>query len=184
MAPDTGAPVSLSSGTLAAQATGIDRMAGVGIVLATGLLAVGLSQPIMSIDRFFLFEEQVSIIGALTVLAQDGEWLLASVVGLFSIFFPVLKLVLAWRLWQVSDLRDPGLGRRLAIMVAVGKWSMLDVFLAALVIAAIKISFVSDVEVHYGLYLFAASVLLSTMICQRLSLLAVHLRDQLQELVR
>ena len=153
MAPDTGAPVSLSRGTLAAQVTGIDRMAGGGILLATALLAVGLSQPIMSIDRFFLFEEEVSIIGALTVLVQDGEWLLASVVGLFSIFFPILKLVLAWRLWQVSDLRNPKLGQQLEIMVAVGKLSMLDVFLVALVIAAIKISFVSDVEVQYGLYL-------------------------------
>ncbi len=169
-----GAPLPPSGGTLAAQATGIDRLAGAGIVLAAALLGAGLSLPIMSIDRFFLFEQRVSIIDALLVLAGDGEWLLALVVGLFSILFPVLKLALAWWLWQVSDLKHPGLGRQLEILATVGKWSMLDVFLAALIIAAIKISFVSDVEVHYGLYLFAASVLLSTVICQRLSLLAAR----------
>ncbi len=163
-------------GTLAAQATGIDRMAGAAIALAAALFAAGLSLPIMSIDRFFLFEERVSIISALMALAEDGEWLLAGVVGLFSIVFPIFKLALAWWLWQISDLTNPGLGRWLEILSTVGKWSMLDVFLAALVIAAIKISFVSNVEVHYGLYLFAASVILSTAICQRLSLLASRLR--------
>lgn len=147
-------------------------MAGAGIVLAAVLFGAGLSLPIMSIDRFFLFEERVSIIGALMALADDGEWLLALVIGLFSIVLPIFKLALAWWLWQISDLMNPGLGRRLEILSTLGKWSMLDVFLAALVIAGIKISFVSDVEVHYGLYLFAASVILSTAICQRLSLLA------------
>lgn len=175
------APTPPVGGSLAAHATGFDRLAGAGIALAAVMLAAGLTLPIMSIDRLFLFEQRVSIADALMVLAEDGEWVLAAVVGLFSIVLPVLKLVLAWWLWRATDLRNPNFGRRLEVLSMIGKWSMLDVFLVAILIAAIKISLVSDVQAHYGLYLFTASVLLSTVICQRLGVLAARLGGRRRE---
>jgi hypothetical protein len=49
-----------------------------------------------------------------------------------------------------------------------GKWSMLEVFVAALLITALKLGPVVEVTLHYGAYLLAASVLLSGVAAQLL----------------
>jgi hypothetical protein len=49
-----------------------------------------------------------------------------------------------------------------------GKWSMLEVFVAALLITALKLGPVVDVTLHYGAYLLACSVLLSGIASQLL----------------
>jgi paraquat-inducible protein A len=157
--------------------SGLDRLAGAGIALAAVLLVGGLTLPMMSIDRLYLFEQRVSIVDAVVTLLRGGEWAVGTIVALFSIVFPGLKLALAWRLWRTADVRHPRLGRRLQALSQLGKWSMLDVFLVAILIAAVKISLISDVHVHYGLYLFIAAVVLSTVICQRLAFLADRLHD-------
>ena len=41
-----------------------------------------------------------------------------------------------------------------------GKWSMLDVFVVAVLIASVKLGSIASIEIHYGLYVFAASVIL------------------------
>ncbi len=167
--------------SFAARTRGLDRLAGAGILISAVLLIAGISLPVMAIDRLYLFEERVSIIGAVGTLARDGEWLLAGIVGLFSIAMPTVKLWFAWRLWRTADALHPAVGQRLQMLSLIGKWSMLDVFLIAIVIAVVKVSWVSDVHVHYGLYLFVAAVVLSTAICQRLAVLASRLgRDGIE----
>jgi uncharacterized paraquat-inducible protein A len=42
-----------------------------------------------------------------------------------------------------------------------GKWSMLEVFVAALLITALKLDPVVEATLHYGVWLLAASVVLS-----------------------
>jgi hypothetical protein len=49
-----------------------------------------------------------------------------------------------------------------------GKWSMLEVFVAALLITALKLGPVVDTTLHYGAYLLASSVLLSGVASQLL----------------
>ncbi len=44
---------------------------------------------------------------------------------------------------------------------ALGRWSMLDVFVVALLVVTTKLGILADVEVHAGIYFFAASVLAS-----------------------
>jgi paraquat-inducible protein A len=45
-----------------------------------------------------------------------------------------------------------------------GRWSMLDVFVVALLIIVVKLRFVAHVEVHSGVYLFTVSVLLTNLV--------------------
>ena len=40
-------------------------------------------------------------------------------------------------------------------------WSMLDVFVAALLIVTIRLGTMANVEVHFGLYAFAGAVILT-----------------------
>jgi paraquat-inducible protein A len=42
-----------------------------------------------------------------------------------------------------------------------GKWSMLEVFVVALLLVSVKLGALLSVEVHYGVYLFALAVLLT-----------------------
>lgn len=45
-----------------------------------------------------------------------------------------------------------------------GKWSMLDVFVVALLVVIVKLGVLATVEVHYGIYMYAAAGLL-IMLC-------------------
>ena len=52
-----------------------------------------------------------------------------------------------------------------------GKWSMLDVFVVAVLLASVKLAGLAQVEIHSGLYAFAASVLLTMLITARVTCL-------------
>ena len=52
-----------------------------------------------------------------------------------------------------------------------------EVFLVALVVAAVKVSVISDIHLHWGLYFFSGSIILSMFALARLSVLAHHLQD-------
>ena len=45
-----------------------------------------------------------------------------------------------------------------------GKWSMLDVFVVALLLVIVKLGVLATVKVHYGIYMYAAAGLL-IMLC-------------------
>ena len=53
-------------------------------------------------------------------------------------------------------------------MAALSKWSMLDVFVVAVIVVMLEGSLLSDADARPGLFLFAASVVLSTLAVQRL----------------
>jgi paraquat-inducible protein A len=49
---------------------------------------------------------------------------------------------------------------------------MLDVFVVALIVVIVKISLISDVTIHAGLYIFCAAVVLSMLAVWRITRLA------------
>ena len=49
---------------------------------------------------------------------------------------------------------------------------MLDVFIVAVLVVAVKLGAVAEVEMRYGLYAFAASVLLTMFVTARVVVLA------------
>ena len=93
-------------------------------------------------------------------------------IAVFCVLFPLLKLGLALYLWSLADLaalRGTGL---LKVLDTLGKWSMLDVFVVALTVVALNISLVTDVQVHAGIYVFTAAVILSMGLVRRVLTLA------------
>lgn len=100
-----------------------------------------------------------SLAGGILHLLGDGELFLGSLILLFSILFPLTKLgaIFIFAHQAASSARP-----YLRILDHLGKWSMLDVF----VVAAVVISFKgfpggSQVRIERGLYVFAASIILS-----------------------
>ncbi len=144
--------------SLAARARGVDRLLGPALLLVALLLVFGWTLPIITVRRFLILEDPVSILGGLQVLWSAGHLLLAVVIGLFSVVLPLLKLVLA--LWRWYGPRSgPALLRVLGGLEWLGRWAMLDVFVVALGVVAVHVSLIGSVITQPGLYAFVAGVL-------------------------
>ncbi len=135
----------------------------VGLLLFTSLamLIAGWITPIMTVEAFVFLGDEVSILDSVWRLFESGEIFLFVVLSIFSIVFPIVKLVTALYLWFLAPVTRPGFLRTLTWIETLGKWSMLDVFVVALIVVALQISIVSDVALHAGIYLFTLAVALS-----------------------
>lgn len=131
------------------------------LVGALVLLFWGLTLPILSLTKFWVFGDTVSIVSAIKSLYAGGEVFLATVLLLFSILFPVGKN-LAMLAVFLKGARLGRFSRRLLRGAAVlGKWSMLDVFIVAILVASVKLGILAHASVMSALYFFAASVILT-----------------------
>jgi len=75
--------------------------------------------------------------------------------------FPFVKINALLVLWLWPRL-DSARGRRLFGFVAnLGKWSMLDVFVVAILVLTVKSSGVANIKVAEGFFLFFLSVMLT-----------------------
>ncbi len=125
------------------------------------LLVIGLFAPIMTLKKFLFLKNEVSIYTGLIGLFDDGHYGLFFIILIFSVCFPLAKiftLAFAWYGQFVTEEKRKTLLRRIE---ALGRWSMLDVFVVALLVVTIKLGILADVEVHAGIYFFAGSVLAS-----------------------
>lgn len=136
-----------------------------GLVLASiVLLATGAVTPLLTTERFYFFSNTFSLISGLRQLIDNEQILIAVVVSLFSLCVPVVKAVVIW----LAASPHPARSALLVLADRFGKWSMLEVFVAALLLIALKLGPVVDATLHYGAWLLAASVLLSGLASQLL----------------
>jgi paraquat-inducible protein A len=131
------------------------------LAAALALLLVGLFGPLMSLEKFYVFSNRVSLASGLADLAAEGQWMLFAVLLGFSVVLPLVKLALLLRVWNLEPVESARQRRHIRWMAHYGKWSMLDVFVVATLVVSVKLGSLAQVEVHYGLYAFAASVLLT-----------------------
>lgn len=151
---------------------GLDRLLGLSLAFTGLLLVLGWTLPVMTVETFFIFEDRVTIAGALRTLVEEGEIALFAIVLLFTVVFPVTKISLAYLAWRFLHQPDHSLHRTVAWIEQLGRWSMLDVFVIALFVVVLKLSLLSDVVVEIGLYVFAAAVIGSMITVRRIVVLA------------
>lgn len=132
------------------------------------LIVAGWLLPFMSVTTFFVFSGEISILDAMAQLLEAEEFALFAIVAVFTVVFPITKFTLAAHLWATAAPGDPAAARRAALLEGLGKWSMLDVFLTALLVVSIKTSGLSGLTVHAGVYFFAGGVVLSMLLVGRL----------------
>ena len=147
--------------SIAALAGGRDATIGWLLWLSAVLLAAGVTAPVIHVNRLFIFSDSFSIIEAVGQLAEAGHYFLAVVIFLFSVVVPVFKIATAYRAWRSLEVGGDGFGRVVALLELIGKWSMLDVFIVAVIVVSAKSSIIASAQLQPGLYLFAASILLS-----------------------
>lgn len=135
------------------------------LYVSAALIAAGLLTP--SVYRPKLIGgETYTVFGALESLAGSGLWLLATLVLVFSVLFPLAKTLIAAVIFRIGNRAS---ARAAQLMSFLGKWSMLDVFLVALLVALTQLSELRSLEPRLGLYLFAAGVIMNNIATARLS---------------
>jgi len=146
----------------------LDALIGYMIPLCAIALAVSWFMPLMTVKKLWLWEDKVSIASGLVELLEKSELFLFAVILLFSIVFPLAKLAGAYVLWFHVDWYGPWARRYASLIRALGRWSMLDVFVVALTVVALNVSIVTNVETHAGIYAFTGAIVVSMLVVHRI----------------
>ena len=130
-------------------------------------MLIGLVAPIITLRKFVLIQNTFSILSGTIELLLEGQIFLFLVITGFSVVLPILKLWVLYRLTSKKEVPKETITKQLHWMHVYGKWSMLDVFVVAVLVVAVKLGAIADVEMRFGLYAFAASALLTMLITSR-----------------
>lgn len=137
------------------------------LVLSALSLAFGMVFPLVLFEKLYFFTETPSLLGIIASLWVQGNQLLSIVVGLFSIVFPVIKLIgVAFEATSKGDGKHDRLLAGLLPLLA--RWSMMDVMLVALVIMAAKTSGMATAFTQPGLWFYAGSAVMTSLLQMRL----------------
>jgi len=116
--------------------------------------------PFMTIEMYGN-RNSATIWGGIVSLADSGYWPIAFIVFLASILIPLVKLVILFYITATSHYERHALlkTRLYQIVEAIGRWSMLDIFLLAVLVALMKLGRWSTVVPEPGSLLFLLVVI-------------------------
>ena len=103
--------------------------------------------PILEVEQLG-FKSQSSILSGIIELFRHGSHFVAIVVLLFSIIFPLTKIVLLFELSLLELFEKKQKAFTLRLMETLGKWSMMDVMLLAFLVMLVKLG--DMVEFQFG----------------------------------
>jgi len=129
------------------------------IIISAVLLFMGLHLPVITVRK--LWERNTfSIISGIINLWETKYYILSFIILFFSVIFPIIKLTTLFVIWFVR-LREQQRKWLLYVLGLLGKWSMLDVFVTAILIVAVKLGALASAKAEIGIYYFASSILLA-----------------------
>jgi paraquat-inducible protein A len=124
-------------------------------------LVLGLTLPVVRLTRLYFWTDTHSITSMISALYYTDEIFLACIIVVFSIVLPAFKLIYIAMAGTLSTF-DPARGGRWFRRIEwLGKWSMLDVLVLALLVFYAKSTQFADAVALPGIYFFAASVILT-----------------------
>jgi paraquat-inducible protein A len=119
--------------------------------------------PIMKITSLGKAESSTILGGVLYLLHHD--WPLAVIVFVASVFVPVLKiLILCFLLVSVhrrSTWRQAERTRLYRITEAIGRWSMVDIYVVTILVALVRLGALASIDAGLGAVFFGAVVVLT-----------------------
>src|SRR5688572_6901490 len=109
------------------------------LLASIGFLGLGLFLPVITLQELVFWKNTFSVVSGIHSLYDEKHYILALIIFFFSILFPIYKLVVLGRIWftRLDDQKRKSYLHWLGIL---GKWSMLDVFVVAVMIVVTKIS--------------------------------------------
>ncbi len=128
------------------------------IIGASISLALGITLPSIKLTKFFFFSTEYSLITTVLSLINRNQIFLGCLVLIFSILLPVFKILYLIILTTMTpDALERQYGR-LRTLEWLGKWSMHDVLVLALMIFFIKSQGIYDATSLSGVYFFTLAV--------------------------
>lgn len=134
------------------------------VILGFAIFLPMLTLKYFVLGFFVLKQKTISLYSTLTTLQEAGEIILFLVIFLFSIIFPILKLVILALATNITVAPKSVLARLFHWIEQFGKWSMLEVFVVALLLVSVKLGALLAVQVHHGVYLFALAVVITMLL--------------------
>lgn len=131
------------------------------IIVATVFFALGIILPVIRFTTVYVWTNEHSILTIIYALYESNESFLCAVVFAVSIFFPFLKLFYLLTLVTSPDLSPEFRKRSISTMEWLGRYSMTDVMVLALMIFYVNSSGYTEAVVMPGVYFFAASALIT-----------------------
>lgn len=119
--------------------------------------------PVLEIEQLG-HTHQSSILGGIFDLLAHGSWFVGIIVLVFSIVFPLAKIILLLELSLLELLGREQKAWTLRMMEHLGKWSMMDVLLLAFLVMMVKLG--DMVEFHLG------PAVLAFVLCVAMSMVA------------
>ena len=109
-----------------------------------------------------------TIFGGVRVFWEDGDYLIATIIFVASIVIPIAKLAAMALLLASTQARSTWLPKRRTyiyrVVHTVGRWSMVDIYVAALLVALVQFNTVGEVSIGPASLPFATVVIL-TLFC-------------------
>ena len=143
-----------------------NKLVALGLLAASVSFALGITLPVMEVERLFVFSDTPSLAGIVAGLWGTADYGLAAIVLAFSIVLPLAKLTALHLALVNRPAGDAHEGRLPRWLHMLANWSMLDVVLVALVVFAAKTSGLASAASRPGLWFFAVSAVLTAVLAK------------------
>ena len=135
--------------------------------LVIAAFALYIPANVLPITRVISFGKAQSdtIMSGVSYFVKSGSWPIALVIFVASIFVPLIKLfLLTFLLISVqikSKWRPKDRTRLYRITEAVGRWSMVDIYVVTILVALVKLGSLATIEAGPGAVFFAGVVIIT-----------------------
>lgn len=129
----------------------------VALLAALGLNVAALRTPFMTLSELFHQPVTYSLPEAVRLMWGQGLYLIALLIVSFSICFPFLKIG-GLLLSLLAPLPPAARRRLLGWLGALGRWSLLDVFVVMLLMVIASDQWAVGTTVHSGIFLFMGAI--------------------------
>jgi paraquat-inducible protein A len=135
------------------------------LVIAAALCYVPANAlPIMTVTSLGKAQSD-TIMSGVSYLLEHGMWPLAAIIFIASVFVPMLKLailvLLLVTVGRGSRWRPAERTRLYRITEAIGRWSMVDIFVVTILVALVRLGSLATIEARAGAVFFGAVVVLT-----------------------
>jgi paraquat-inducible protein A len=135
------------------------------LVIAAGICYVPANLlPIMKVTSLGSVQAD-TILSGVIYLTVHGMWPLALVVFIASVFVPLAKMIILVSLLisvqRRSQWRPVDRTRLYRLTEAVGRWSMVDIYVVTIMVALVKLGNLATIEAQAGAVFFGAVVVIT-----------------------
>jgi paraquat-inducible protein A len=119
--------------------------------------------PVLRLESTVKGARQNTILGGVVEFWQDGDYPVALIIFTASVMIPILKVlaIVTLCLGARSGRWPQGMTRLYRVTEAIGRWSMVDVFVVAILVGVVQLGSVMEIRPGGGAFAFAGVVVLT-----------------------